>query len=153
MKQCKKCLLHLNLDLFKSNRSFFCLYCHNKSKKEIKKKYKDKNIGSARYHIQEKISYWKSKCSIESDLTVDYLVELFHSQNERCYYSGEPIFFGARNCALPNSASLDRKDPKLGYVKGNVVWSSFFINTMKGNLTENEFYEKMIVILKNKKMF
>jgi len=52
---------------------------------------------------------------------------------------------------LPNSLSLDRLIPSEGYIQGNVVWCSYFINTMKGNLSEREFYDLMNTIL-NKKL-
>jgi hypothetical protein len=38
----------------------------------------------------------------------------------------------------PNSPSLDRIIPELGYVKGNVQWLSNQANTMKSNATPDE---------------
>jgi hypothetical protein len=107
-------------------------------RKITKQKYKNIHKTEPRFHIQEKISYWKSKYKIPSNLTVDYLVKLFEQQNKKCYYSGDEIFFGFTG-VKPNSASLDRKNPELGYVQGNIVWCSYFVNTMKGNLPEKDF--------------
>lgn len=44
----------------------------------------------------------------------------------------------ARNLAKPNSPSLDRIKPKLGYVLGNVRWISFRANMIKSNATLRE---------------
>jgi hypothetical protein len=41
------------------------------------------------------------------------------------------------------SPSVDRKDPRMGYTKGNIVWCCFSINSFKQNLTDYEFYEKI----------
>jgi hypothetical protein len=103
-----------------------------------------------RYWISERISQYKVEDPNipVSNLTVDYLVQLFEKQEGKCYYSGEKIFFGlGREHAEPKSASLDRLDPKKGYTIDNVVWCSYRVNTMKGNLNITEFYMLMTVIL------
>lgn len=134
--ECKKNTLQARLDRTEVSR------------RETKLKYKERHHTEPKYHIQDKISYWRSKYHAPSNLTVDYLVELFEKQNYRCYYSGEEIFFGlGKGAAAPLSASLDRKIPELGYVQGNVVWCSFFINTMKGNLSELLFLQLINKIL------
>lgn len=43
--------------------------------------------------------------------------------------------------ALPNSPSLDRINPNLGYVPGNVRVISFRANTIKNNATKDEIYK------------
>lgn len=52
---------------------------------------------------------------------------------------------------MPGTAdgiSLDKLTPELGYVEGNVVFCAFRVNTMKGPLTEAEFYKSMRAILR-----
>ena len=84
-------------------------------------------------------------------MTTDYLVKLFNDQKGLCYYTGINIIWGARqNKALPNTPSLDRLIPSKGYVKGNVVWCSFFVNTMKGTLDEKSFYDLIKKIVRYK---
>ena len=51
-----------------------------------------------------------------------------------------------------NTASLDRLTPENGYRKGNVVWCSFLLNTMKRKMTEDEFYELLKQILSYKQI-
>lgn len=107
-----------------------------------KKRYRDKNRGTIRYHVQEKISTWRKASNVASDLTVDYLVDLYNQQSGLCYYSGESMVFGWIDGKVNhNSLSLDRLDPSKGYIQGNVVWCTYLINTMKQNLTEHQFYK------------
>jgi hypothetical protein len=47
----------------------------------------------------------------------------------------------------PEGVSLDRLNPSAGYMKGNVAFCRFFVNAMKGNLSEKEFYDLMKRIL------
>jgi hypothetical protein len=116
-----------------------------------KKQYRRRRMGEIRYYIQERISEWRKKAGPPSDLTVDYLVDLYQQQKGKCYYSGITLFLNARKGhAVPNSISLDRLDPHKGYTQGNVVWCTYFVNTMKGKLTESEFLGLLRQILKTR---
>lgn len=68
--------------------------------------------------------------NIEFNVSIEYLWDLFISQNRKCAISGLPIFFG-RLGRDHNNASLDRKDSKLPYIEGNVQWVHKHINMMK----------------------
>ena len=72
------------------------------------------------------------------DLDVDYLMGLYATQKGFCFYSGVEMYCGPR--IWPHTMSVDRLDPKLGYVKGNVVLCTYESNTSKGMRTEAEFY-------------
>lgn len=54
-----------------------------------------------------------------------------------CPILGIPLFVGD-GLAGPNSPSLDRIVPELGYTKGNVVVISYRANTIKSNATPQE---------------
>lgn len=56
-----------------------------------------------------------------------YLWELYLSQNKKCYITGLDICFGEEQ-----TASLDRIDSSIGYLKGNLAWCHKDINWMKG---------------------
>lgn len=106
-----------------------------------------------KFHVQEKISTWRKASCVPSDLTVDYLVDLYNKQNGCCYYSREKMVFGWVDGKVHhNSLSLDKLDPSKGYVQGNVVWCSYLTNTMKRDLTEAEFYDLLSKILGNRSM-
>lgn len=84
------------------------------------------------------------------NLTKEYLKELWESQEGKCYYTHADISFtyvtDKHKSAHYLQPALDKKDPSLGYVKGNVVWASSLINTMKHDCTTEEFFEIVNVI-------
>lgn len=67
---------------------------------------------------------------IPFDLHISYVWDLYILQDKKCAISGLPIVFG-RTGRDENTASLDRKDSKLPYIKGNVQWVRKHINMMK----------------------
>lgn len=77
------------------------------------------------------------------DLDAQYLIHQWNEQAGLCFYTEEPICFTNVSDSLkhphPQQPSLDKLDPDKGYVKGNVVWCSHRINTMKGNFTYEQF--------------
>ena len=73
--------------------------------------------------------------NIPIDIDVDYLVEIFPSENMKCpILDIEMNFAGDRF----NSPSVDRLSPELGYTKGNVAWVSFLANVVKKQRTPSE---------------
>lgn len=118
------------------------------SKKKENHKIHKNNI---RFHVQNKIATWRKASIILSDLTVDYLVQLYEQQDGYCYYSNEKMIFGWVDGKVHhNSLSLDKLDPNRGYIQGNVVWCSYLVNTMKQNMSESQFYTYLQNILRNK---
>lgn len=115
--------------------------------RKIYKKNKSKDI---KFHIQEKISQWRKKTP-HSNLETDYLVDLFNNQNGLCYYTNAPMIIGGdRSKELNDFLSLDKLDPIKGYMKGNVVWCTYLVNTVKQSMNETEFYSFLELILKIK---
>lgn len=72
----------------------------------------------------------------ESDLTEDYLYDLYKQQEGNCYYSGTKMRTEKKH---PETLSIDKIVPKLGYVKGNVQWVCWAVNRAKGDMTERDF--------------
>jgi len=87
------------------------------------------------------------------DLTLNFLVSLFHEQEGCCYYSGALLDWNSYGKKTPTSESMsvDRLIPKKGYVIGNVVLCTYRLNTMKGNLSEKEFYKMCQCVLDRRK--
>jgi hypothetical protein len=118
-------------------------------KKQVRLERKD----DIRFHVQEKIATWRKASVVPSDLTVDYLVDLYNRLEGNCYYFGTPMVFGWVDGKVHhNTLSLDKLDPSKGYIQGNVAWCCFLANTMKQDMTEEEFYICMnkILLFKNK---
>lgn len=84
------------------------------------------------------------KRNILISVTKDEAYELFVKQKGVCVLSGLLIKF-ATNCKeyvnKEQTASLDRIDSKIGYVKGNIQWVHKKINIMKNVLSQDEFVE------------
>lgn len=66
------------------------------------------------------------------------LNEQFKKQNGRCRFSNQPLFFRKQKGQQQN-ASLDRIDSTKGYEAGNIQWVTKQINSMKWNLSDNDF--------------
>jgi hypothetical protein len=109
---------------------------------ESKNRYHEKHHGTIKHHVQEKIATWRKASNVPSNLTVEYLIELYDQQDGYCFYSGEEMIFGWVDGKIHhNSLSLDKLDPAKGYIKDNVVWCTYLINTMKQNMTDKRFYD------------
>lgn len=74
-----------------------------------------------------------------SDITLEHLFYLWESQNGLCYYTHEEMTLisnAVKTRDRPhNLISIDRVDSKKGYMKDNVVFCCFKINTIKNDLS------------------
>lgn len=107
------------------------LYLEN-AKKNFKRWVNDNPI---RYRLNLAKDRARRK-GLELNINLEYLEELFEKQHGRCKYTGVEL---AQTENKSNSISIDRIDYTKGYIKGNVVFTSTIVNTMKNDLTENEF--------------
>ena len=103
-------------------------------------------------YIRKRLFGIKCRCKkneIPYNLDANYMEELWNNQNSKCYYTGLIMDDSMKTLGFQswNSPSVDRKNPSLGYVQGNVVWCIFGVNSFKQSLTETEFefYLKNIV--------
>lgn len=81
--------------------------------------------------------------NIHFDLKPSYVWDLFLQQNRKCMLSGVDIGF------YDKTASLDRINPLVGYIVGNVRWVHKIVNQMKWDLSDEDFM-KWINLLHNK---
>lgn len=63
------------------------------------------------------------------DIDANYLAQIF-PQDGRCPALGIPMHWGDET-GLKDSPSLDRIEPEIGYVRGNVQWVSNLANMIK----------------------
>jgi len=133
--------------------------CGCKRKENIKPKY-NKNHHSWNGYESISGSYWKSiqhrakLANLEFNLTMQEIWDLYIKQNKICALSGVEIHFNGENKSIrkhTQTASLDRIDPKKGYVSGNVQWIHKDINYMKTDFQEPEFIEWCRKIYEHKK--
>ncbi len=84
------------------------------------------------------------KRNLTFDITKEYIYHIFISQQEKCILSGVDI-----SLIKPRTASLDRIDSRLGYIKGNIQWVHKDVNVMKQDMSDEEFIEWCRKIAKN----
>lgn len=82
--------------------------------------------------------------NIEFDIDVDFIYSLLKKQNGLCKYSGTLLDIDNTNVDNINhfninTLSIDRIDSSKGYTKDNVVLVTAIVNSMKNDLSENEF--------------
>lgn len=76
------------------------------------------------------------------EVSLEDLWELFLKQDRKCALSGVPLFFHTvYNDPCAGTASLDRINSSLDYVKGNVQWVHKRLNIMKQDTSDEEFIE------------
>ncbi len=103
---------------------------------------------SCNFTGHEEISgqYWSSvrirarKKKLNFDIDIEYIWDLFISQNRKCLLTGLLIEF-PKTCKDTYTASLDRIDSGRGYVKGNVQWVHRDINLMKRDYPLDKFIQ------------
>ena len=68
----------------------------------------------------------------ETNLTEEYLQELWNKQNGKCAITSYDMFmYSSSTKNTPYTASLDRIDSSIGYVKGNVQFVCYSVNLAK----------------------
>jgi hypothetical protein len=87
--------------------------------------------------------YFGSVRNLEFNITIEYVWDLFKKQKGVCALSGLLIKFykgSGRTNRSSQTASLDRIDPSLGYIEGNVQWVHKTINLMRHHYDLDMFY-------------
>lgn len=82
--------------------------------------------------IMKEVKRRANKYKREYDLDLQFLVELYNSQEGICPYSGCKMSFDLHSY---ERLSLDRKDSNKGYTKDNVIWCCWIANNMKQDMT------------------
>lgn len=145
---------------FQKNRKTTCSKClweHDLKEKQSKPEIKARRIKAATEKFQRNfknfVGSMLTRCKTkknhtglkyEVDVDLEYLLDLLEKQNYQCALT--KIKLGHRFRKL-NSASLDRIDSKIGYIKGNVQFVCKGINLMKSYHTQTETIDfiKMII--------
>ena len=156
-KRCYKCKKWKDLALFNKSRNLSggvskqCRECYNKEDAVVKcnknRSYRLKHSienGDVSFYIKRRIGTIKSKAkkqNIDFDLDADYLTNLWEKQGGRCFYSNIQMKNSMKQEGFQSwdGPSLDRIEPEKGYVKGNVVWCAFGINSFKQSLGLSAF--------------
>ncbi len=81
------------------------------------------------------------KREISFDISIQDVWDLYRSQDGRCALTGVEISLNKRYAARDHTqtASLDRIDSNVGYIKNNIQWVDKNINMLKRGVTQEEF--------------
>jgi hypothetical protein len=80
------------------------------------------------------------------DLSLEYIEKLWVGQKGLCKLSRLPM--STELGSLENRVSLDRKNSKRGYVKGNVQLIRFDVNRAKNDMTEKQLIDMCRAVAK-----
>lgn len=80
---------------------------------------------------------WARKSNIPFLIKRAYLASLFVKQKGLCPLTKQPLRLGVGTTM--HNASIDRKNPKFGYIEGNVRLVCFWANIARYNLTDTQF--------------
>lgn len=73
----------------------------------------------------------------ENTLTLEFLLALLEKQGGKCYFTGVALEHDTDDKS--KLVSIDRLEPGLGYVEGNVALVSWLVNQVKRDMKEEEF--------------
>lgn len=90
----------------------------------------------------------------ETDLTLEYLKEVYDSQNGLCTYTGIKMEIPRSSQdedikKSPTKLSLDRVHSHTGYFKGNVEFVCYCVNVMKNDFSKDQMLDFIELIIKN----
>lgn len=133
-KACSRCGIELRRNLFPKASGKprpWCSDCESKRRAKQRKRSPLAKFGVA---LRRAILAGKA-----CNLTAAELVALWEQQDRRCALSGVLMTWGSG--LEPTTISIDRLNPKRGYVKGNVRLICFALNSLRGAGTDAQALE------------
>jgi hypothetical protein len=76
--------------------------------------------------------------NLEFNISVEYIWDLFLKQNRKCAISGLDLCFAIND--QEKTASLDRIDSNLGYTQQNIQWVHKYVNFLKREIHDIDFF-------------
>ena len=134
-----------------TNPDMFITHNHSTCKKCMQTRRKDNiNKDMAKKLLENSKRSYRDRTNIEGyNLTLEYIQELLEKQDYKCYYTKTSLEIGSK---LTNP-TLDRVDSSKGYLQGNVVICTEIANTMKNDLSMEEFKNQIDLLYSNKNNF
>ena len=120
-------------ELMNPNRCFKCQKCAGKDR-GLQQTLDNGRIGQLTQSKFSKLQRGAKARKLLFDLTKEYLWNLFTLQKQLCAITGDFI----ENI---KDASLDRIDSSIGYIKGNVQWTTVQANRSKHIMSTKELIE------------
>jgi hypothetical protein len=149
MKECNRCKVTKNLELFDNSKhskdgkysicktckreSYRVWYEENPNKVKVNEENRNKRRRvNVKETMFERVRRRCLRTGVEFSIEIDDIIVPTH-----CPVFGFKLEPSSKGPAA-NSPSLDRIDPKLGYIKGNVQVISHLANSMKNNASHDQ---------------
>jgi len=151
-KVCSTCKVEKLLIDFTSNKFMptgymtYCKDCNNKRNK----RYRGDNTNLTRA-CKRVFGYLSRRCRVKSmvvDIDYQYIEHLYNLQGGLCAYTKDKLELGSNS---NNTLSIDRIDSSLGYIKSNIVLTTWKVNNCKQDLSLQEFKELCKKVIENDK--
>jgi transposase-like protein len=169
-KLCRKCniLKPATTEHFLKNKKGFlysyCRECKKNYLKEItprknkisltKEELYEKNLSRQKVsrvenwarHLVNSSRHNAKRYGKEFDIDEEYILDIYEKQNHKCYWFGVELEPSAIH-KYPAKPSLDRLNPDIGYIKGNVVISCMAANIGR-NSCEADIFQNFCNLLR-----
>lgn len=140
--KCSVCGVWYPTHLFPKGRSgksdqYFLTYCRLCRKSQM---IRSMNSDVGRY-INDKWNRTRQrakKLGIAFNISKDDFLKQFEKQNGKCFFTDQKLITIIGEGRFPNSASVDKLIPTKGYIRGNVVFVTNQVNTIKSNISLKE---------------
>lgn len=108
-----------------------------------------KGYGEISGSVFNKIRQNAKTRSLQFDITIQQMWNIFIEQDRKCAISGVLLYFSEKCDGTDTTASLDRIDSSKGYTLDNVQWIHKDLQRMKWDMNESKFYNWIKIILNN----
>lgn len=140
--RCKKCKQLKPLKQFQYGRKgqkyqYRFSYCNKCRKNQT---YLNLNSSTDKF-LSDRYNRLKRRAKVRKikfNITKEYFIKQFHEQKGRCFYTNQPMRCLVGEGLSRVSLSVDKVRPEKGYIKGNLVFCTHKVNTIKCDLTLNE---------------
>lgn len=137
----RTCVGNNNIKNFGDRRNNYDISKHSGSRRD--------DLTKFRYHYRNIL-----KRNKKVDVSIQDLKELWETQKGICPYLGIELHLNTYSKIKKDpitSASLDRIDSSVGYIKGNIQWVSRAMNYLKNDMSEQQVQEIIELIYRQKK--
>lgn len=154
-KPCKRCGSTERYE--KGGRRFGqCVFCKKSKEDGLSRYYKSRELRRTdiRYRINALVINARcrsSKQGLQFDIDTDFMLDLWKDQDGKCALSGRTFTLDYNENGGPhqNGPSIDKIVPELGYIRGNVRFVTYHVNTALSNFGDSA----LIALLEDIKNF
>lgn len=93
------------------------------------------------------------RTGLDYNLSVNFILDLLKKQEHKCAVSSlllKPSTANTKVYSDPQTISIDRIDPNIGYVEGNVRLVTYMYNSCKGQWTDEQVKQMCVGVLNDR---